>query len=1387
MKLSPVSSTPQLTSVDFDPFATEPIALTAVDFDPFVNGELLLTAPTTASQQEIWLAAQMGDGANCAYNESLSLQLQGDLDLHALKSALQQLIHRHEALRTSFSTDGRLLCVVAELEIEIPKIDLTDLAAVERTAAVAKILELDRQHPFDINRDPLIRAQIVKLDRQEHLLVITTHHLICDGWSWGVLTADLGKLYTANHQGIAPKLTEPARFSDYAILQAAELNSPEAILHGRGSANATERYWLEQFAGEIPIVDFPTDRPRPPLRTFEVAREDYLLPPELVKQLQQLGTKTGCSLMTTILSGFEVWLHRMTGQAELVVGIAAAGQLSAGQADLVGHCVNFLPLRTQIDRSQSFVEYLHIRRSTILDAYEHQQFTLGSLMNKLSLPRDASRVPLVPIVFNLERGWANVGGASPSENRDSFAGLEVEFRSNPHAFGNFELFMNATELDGQILLECQYNTNLFDRATICQRMAEWETLLAGIVAAPDCSIAKLPLLTVAGQQQLIERNLTQTDYPRDLSIHQVFEQQVALDPDQIAIVFEPSQPTDSALDLEPISLTYRQLNDRANQLAHHLQTLGVTTDVCVGIYVRRSIEMIVGILGILKAGGAYVPLDPAYPQARLDLIVADTQLSVILTQQQLLDSPLERLRQQLPQHQAKVIVLDADEKLQTYSTANLPSRSNSTDLAYVMYTSGSTGQPKGVSVIHRGVVRLVKSIGYASFTADDVYLHIAPISFDASTLEIWSALLNGGKLVIFPPQQLSIGELGRVIQWHQVNTMLLTSGLFHEIVDRQIEMFAPLRQLMVGGDVLSVVHVQKFIDTFPNCQFINVYGPTENSVFTTCGTITAPLKPGASISIGQPIANTQVYILDRAFQPVPDGVPGELCTGGDGLARGYFNRLELTAEKFIPHPFDRDPTARVYRTGDLARYLPDGQIEFLGRIDNQVKINGFRIELGEVEAVLSQHPAIAQTTAIVREDRPGDKRLVAYYVAEDPIAPPSAAELRDFIAQKVPNFMVPGLFIPLAALPLKANGKIDTQALPAPEAIGQARIDTFIAPRNETEIQLAEIWRKALGVDSIGMRDNFFDLGGNSLIAVRLFADIERIWDRNLPLATLFQAQTIEALATVMHQKGWIAPWSSLVPIQTKGDKSPLFCIHPIGGNILEYYPLANYLGDERPIYGLQSQGLDGKQPPFDRVEAMASHYVNYLLAIQPEGAYSLLGYSFGGLIAFEIAQQLHDRGKQVAFLGLVDINSPNLQKVRPPFVKSIEIHFRNLWRLPNKARIKYIKDRIDYRFKDFDYREFMIESLSEIAPPSPQLLNVLDANFQANEDYVARPYAGKIDLFRCQVQTLDYSLSDDLGWGELTTDNLKIHDIPSIHYEILREPGIQFIAEKIKSCLAEI
>ncbi|BAY10596.1 non-ribosomal peptide synthetase [Calothrix sp. NIES-2098] len=1061
--------------------------LTAVEFDPFAEGELLLTAPATESQKEIWASVQMGDAANCAYNESQSLRFKGKLDVTVFQSALQELVLRHEALRTTFSTDGNTLCIVGSLQIEIPIIDISSLELQEQQEKLASIRLQEVEKPFDLEHGPLFRAQIIKLQPQEHIAILTAHHIICDGWSWAVLMPDLGKLYSGLLEGVVPELDESDRLSDYAVLQEEEVDSPEAI--------ATEQYWLEQFADSVPVLDFPCDRPRPHIRTFNAAREDWQLNPQLVADLKQLGSKFGCSFMTTILAGFEAWLHRITGQNDLVVGIPAAGQAALGQYNLVGHCVNLLPLRSQVNGAQSFSEYLQSRRSIVLDAYDHQQFTFGSLVKKLSIPRDSSRIPLVPITFNIDQGL--------DSDKLPFAGLEVEFFSNPRSFENFELFINATELRGQLTLECQYNTNLFDADTIRRRMAEFETLLQGIVVNPNQTIAKLPILPAVEQQLLAAWNQTQTNYPQDKSIHQLFEEQVARTPDAVALVFQGQQ------------LTYRELNTRANQLAQYLQTLGVGADVLVGICVERSLEMIVGLLGILKAGGAYVPLDPGYPQERLAFMLADTQIKLLVTQ--------KRLVEKLPTHTANIICLDADwQTISQQATENLITNVKPHNLAYVMYTSGSTGTPKGVSVIHQGVVRLVKETNYVSLTEKEVFLQISPVSFDASTFEIWGCLLNGGKLVIFPPHTPSLDELGGIIQQYQVTTLWLTAGLFHLIVDEKIEALKPLRQLLAGGDVLSVPHVQKFLNTVENCKLINGYGPTESTTFTSCYEITAPLKPGASIPIGRPIANTQVYILDSHLQQVPIGITGELYIGGDGLAREYFNRPDLTADRFIANPLSADSQSRLYKSGDLARYLPNGEIEYLGRIDNQVKVSGFRIELGEIEIALLQSPLVKEAVVIVREDSPGEKLLVGYFVAEtNEDSSQIISELRRFLKQQLPEYMVPKIFVALEALPLNANGKVDRRALPKPDAYSPELEANYVAPRTPIEQQIADIWTQVLNVKQVGIYDNFFELGGYSLLGIQVISRLRQALQVEILMSNLFELPTVADLAERVETLRW--------------------------------------------------------------------------------------------------------------------------------------------------------------------------------------------------------------------------------------------------------------------------
>jgi amino acid adenylation domain-containing protein len=607
----------------------------------------------------------------------------------------------------------------------------------------------------------------------------------------------------------------------------------------------------------------------------------------------------------------------------------------------------------------------------------------------------------------------------------------------------------------------------------------------------------LPILKESEKDLLIEWNKTQTDYPQQACIHQLFEAQVEKTPDAVALIFNNQH------------LTYRDLNSRANQLAQYLQTLNIRAETLVGICIERSLEMVVALLAILKAGGAYVPLDPGYPRERLAFMLLDTQVSILLTQKELVAK--------LPTHTAFVICLDADWHTIAQNKKENPSTNvTAENLAYVMYTSGSTGTPKGVSVIHRGVVRLVKETNYAHLTAEEIILQLAPISFDASTFEIWGCLLNGGRLVICPPHTPSLDELGQIIQQYQVTTLWLTAGLFHLIVDEKIDALKSLHQLLAGGDVLSVTHVQKFLQTIENCRLINGYGPTENTTFTCCHLITAPLQPGVSIPIGRPIANTQVYILDNNFQAVAIGEVGELYIAGDGLARGYLNRPELTAEKFIFHSFDSNLATRLYKTGDLARYLPDGNIEFLGRIDNQVKIRGFRIELGEIEREIAQHPDVREIVVLARQDETGEKQLTAYIVPHNN-SKYTHNNLRSFLQQQLPHYMVPSAFVILESLPLTANGKVDRHKLPAPSRERPQLEQAYIAPQTDLERLLAGILSELLKIDRVGIDDNFFDLGGTSISILQVAARVKQELGIELPAVKLFQYSTIGFLAKYLH------------------------------------------------------------------------------------------------------------------------------------------------------------------------------------------------------------------------------------------------------------------------------
>ena len=792
--------------------------------------------------------------------------------------------------------------------------------------------------------------------------------------------------------------------------------------------------------------------------------------------------------------------------------------------------------------------------------------------------------------------------------------------------------------------------------------------------------------------------------------------------------------------------------------------------------------MMVGLLGILKAGGAYVPLDSKYPEERLNLMLSDSQVYVLLTQ--------KHLAHQLPKLGIEQVVLDLDwENIKHYSQDNPVETTTPENIAYMIYTSGSTGKPKGVVVPHKAINRLVLNTDYVQINSTDVIAQVSNCSFDAATFEIWGALLNGASLVIISQDiVLSPRKFATSIREQGLTVMFLTTALFNQIAKEMPTAFETMRYVLFGGEAADPGSVKKVLLHGAPENLLNVYGPTENTTFSTWYWVEDISEEIITIPIGRAIANTQLYILDTYLQPVPIGVPGELYIGGDGLAKGYFNRPELTAEKFIPNPFSDRPQARLYKTGDLARYLPDGNIEFLGRKDYQVKIRGFRIELGEIESVLAQHPDIQETFAIAREDIPGDKRLVAYVVSQQEQL--HSSDLRSFLQERLPNYMMPSAFVFLDTLPLTPNGKVDRCALPAPDA-SNIQLDTdFVLPSTPTEELLATIWADFLGVERVGIHDNFFELGGHSLLALRLFAKIEKVFGRTFSIATLFEAPTVKDLADVIDQKQSLAAGSCLVPIQPKGSKPPLFLLHARGTSVLVYRNLANYLGTERPVYGIQPQGLNGEAEILTTVEEMAAYYIQEIQKIQPIGPYLLGGYSFGGELAFEMSRQLLQQGEKVDKLILFDCNGPNSSK-RLPFSQRVTIHFNNLLKRKHNYAIekvldwkRWLQDDLQYNFQKLSAKVFQNFNLSL----SLRLHSILieDRNEQASRNHQPQFYPGKVTLMRTEGTLGGVGLERDkyLGWKDLVGQEIDIYPVPGHHFSMLEEPHVQQLAEAVKSCL---
>ncbi|MFN6461434.1 MAG: non-ribosomal peptide synthetase [Nostoc sp. DedVER02] len=1051
--------------------------------------------PLSFAQQGLWFINQLNPDTP-TYNIPIVITFKGCINLAALQDSLNEIIRRHEVLRTSFVVvDGEPVQVINQaVPLTLVVEDLGSLSDSDRTQEAQRLAIELAQQPFDLSAQSLLRAKILKINEKNYQLLVTLHHIIADGWSISILIKELAALYEAFSTGKSPLAELPIQYRDFVNWQRKWLDSESATRTLRERIQPKLTYWKQKLSGELTVLNLPFDRPRrsfassrqtSPVQTFKGAQAKLVLH-QLTKELKDFSRQQGVTLFMTLLTAFKTLLYRYTGQTDILVGSPIANRNRAETESLIGFFVNVLVLRTDLSGDLSFLELLARVKSTALEAYVHQDLPFEKLVEELQPNRDLSYNPLFQVMFVLQ----NVPISNPT-----LSDVSITCEEGYNGTSKFDLTLYMEHCEQGLVATCEYNTELFNADTITRMLGHFQTLLESVVSDPQQPIANLQLLTPSEVQQLlVEWNDTKTDYPQDKCVHQLFEAQVEKTPNAIAIIFENRQ------------LTYRELNNRANQLAHYLQQLGVKPDVLVGICVERSIEMVVGLLAIMKAGGAYMPLDPAYPQERLAFTLADSQVSVLLAHRHLVND--------LPSHSAQVVCIDTDSiAFADYSPENVVSNAIAEDLAYVIYTSGSTGKPKGVQIPHRAVVNFLSTMRQTPGLAkEDILLSVTTLSFDIAALELYLPLVVGARLVLVNREVITDStQLLKQLVSNGVTVMQATPATWRMLVTSGWEKPNTMK-ILCGGEALDSSLAHQLLER--GQEVWNLYGPTETTIWSAVQKVSQEQQQGVS-SIGRPIANTQFYILDSHQQLVPIGVPGELHIGGEGLARGYWNRPELTREKFIPSPFESGK--RLYKTGDLARYRRDGKIEFLGRIDHQVKIRGFRIELGEIEALLKKHPQVRETVVLAREDIPNDYRLVAYLVTHEN-ATPSINELREFLKEKLPEYMLPSAFVLLDALPLTPNGKIDRRALKPPEKLRPELTASFQPPQSEIEQQIAKFWQEVLHLDQVGIHDNFFDLGGHSLLTLKVNNKLRTILQRDISVVTMFQNPTIYSLAQYLSQ-----------------------------------------------------------------------------------------------------------------------------------------------------------------------------------------------------------------------------------------------------------------------------
>jgi amino acid adenylation domain-containing protein len=1288
------------------------------------------------AQRHFWLLDRI-TGGHPVYTMPRRYRIRGTIDAVCLERALGEVARRHEILRTRLPErgNGPVQEVLRSHPFRLPIVDLSAGTEAERPDRLQALEAEASRRPFDLAERPAWRAVLARLGTEDHVLVLAHHHSIFDGWSRPLLDEELGACYRAFARGVPTPLDPlPLQYADFAEWEQERI-SDERL-------DPLLDWWAERLKG-LPVVDLLCDRPRPAGTSFDGACHCFEVPPVLGRRLRDFATARRATPFMALLAAFNAILHRITGAVDLPVGCPTAGRAMPGSEALIGCFVNPVVMRGDVSGDPSFEELVDRVRRVTLDCLTHAEMRFERLVERLSPARVQGMNPLFQVLFQVL--------AFPPSTLSLGDGTDVESSLIDRRGATVDLAWSLVSEGDGFMGQVEYATALFQEPTVRGLAGRFVALLQGALEVPTARISELPILSPSERQRiLVEWNGTSTPYPRDRSIVDLFADQVHRDPEATAIA------------VAGLTMSYAELARRADRLAGALIEAGVGRETPVGLCMDRSPEMIVGMLAALRAGGAYVPLDPGYPDERLAFMVEDAGIGAIVV------GPGMEARGFGP----AVTVLGCD----AGSDTALSTAPGADDLAYVLYTSGSTGTAKGVAVEHRAVVRLVRATDYVSIGPADRVAHASHPSFDATTFEVWGALLNGAAVVVLDQDTtLEPPRLARELSARSVSVLFLTTALFNAVADEVPDAFRTVRTVMFGGEAVDPARVRKVLAEGPPERLLHVYGPTECTTFATWHRVTEVPPEAATVPIGRPIANTRAWVVDPHGQPVPPGVPGELLLGGDGLARGYHGGPDLTRQRFVHAAFGTGE--RVYRTGDKVRREDDGAIVFLGRLDRQVKVRGFRIEPGEVEAALGRHPSVRECVVAPREAGPGGRRLVAWIVPEGDA--PSSAGMSAFLSARLPRYMLPSAYAVVDAMPLNRNGKVDVNALPDPPAPVRAE-----APLTETEVLLAEVWRETLGVSEVGRTDDFYDLGGHSLLAVRLFSEIEQRTGRRLPVSIFDHGLTIAAVAECLERESTVAGTDFVVPIRSGGPRPPLFLVHGGGGHVFVYRWLASHLDGDRPVFGFNLKGIRRADLP-RTVQQMAERYLRDLEVAWPEGPCLLGGYSFGGVVAWEMARGLQARGRTVPLLVLLEATDDLLLAHRAPV---------RAWRKARRAGGQVVRGLADLARTRPSQWSSIVSRRFETArpalwdrPPDPreetadEAAAMMATSRWAVRHYRPGRYAGRTLYFRAAGQVWR-----PLVWSSYA-DDLDVVMLPGEgHESFLREENAPIVAEVLDARLRE-